>query len=141
METAGLEFEFADTLDDNVVMLLDVAQFIDGILEGKTLYVLLPKPVGIICCCFMHIYLTYLYPYRTSQERGISSVPLLEDVISMLVEDVLDFDSLNSEGSETVCCHRSLREARAYHPSQFSCNPKIYVSPQWPKHLASNSSG
>ena len=58
-----------------------------------------------------------------SQERGISSVPLLEDVISMLVEDVLDFDSLNPEGSETDRCHRSLREARAYHLSQFPCNP------------------
>ena len=33
----------------------------------------------------------------------------------MLVEDVLDFDSLNSEGSDTVRRHRNLREARAYH--------------------------
>lgn len=41
--------------------------------------------------------------------------PLLEDVISMLVEDVLDFDSLfTAEGCTPERRHRALREARSH---------------------------
>ena len=50
VETAGLDF--ADTLDDYFP---GVAQFIDGILEGKNSYVLWHEPLEFISCCFIHI--------------------------------------------------------------------------------------
>lgn len=52
--------------------------------------------------------------------------PFLDDVLSMLVEDVLDFDSLSTaDECNTELRHRTLREARIHHAITSHANPKL----------------
>ena len=136
--TAGLDL--ADTLDDYFP---NLEQFIDGILEGVCCFLyLFEMTFRLRLCCLAVCAATcvstsshiscipacdLICPSTSTSAKNElfhlcaeaaetgEAGPLLEDVISMLVEDVLDFGNLfTAEGCTTERRHRALREARLH---------------------------